>query len=452
MTRLPSLTGLRGALFYAVAAPLLLLGQHAVVAGMILKDDPDGLRVDRNFWLYPTRQLWSPGNVGPTEGALAIVAILALTFLVAMLSLRRAEGSAAGRTLAVLTVLPGIQYLAVAILIVLPAPRPAPLPAPAEHAPDEENPLPDGTGTRHMLQGLFAGIALIVAAVLGSALTFGAYGWGLFVMTPLMVGITTGYLANRRHALSGVHTAFLVLAAAGLGSLALVGLALEGLFCILLASPLGALFAVLGGAIGRAIGLAVLDSRRPLMSLALLPALFALEGAVPPAVAIQTDRSIDIAAPPAAVWRALTSADPIEAGPGLVGQAGLAYPLSGAIRGEGVGGERIGLFSTGTARERITAWQPARRLAFKVIDQPPAMEEMSPYRRVHAPHVQGYFETSEMSFDLQPLAGGGTRLTARAAHVLRIDPVPYWAPIARWAIGQNTDRVLGDLKVRSERR
>jgi hypothetical protein len=50
------------------------------------------------------------------------------------------------------------------------------------------------------------------------------------------------------------------------------------------------------------------------------------------------------------------------------------------------------------------------------------MEEMSPYRRVHAPHVEGNFETSWTSFDLEPRPDGGTRLTARAAHELRIDP------------------------------
>jgi hypothetical protein len=77
------------------------------------------------------------------------------------------------------------------------------------------------------------------------------------------------------------------------------------------------------------------------------------------------------------------------------------------------------------------------------------MEEMSPYRRVHAPHVQGYFDTGETRFDLVPLPGGGTRLTARASHVLRIDPVLYWEPLARWAIRSNTRRVLEDVRARS---
>jgi hypothetical protein len=115
-----------------------------------------------------------------------------------------------------------------------------------------------------------------------------------------------------------------------------------------------------------------------------------------------------------------------------------------------VGGERVGEFSTGTARERITQWLPGHRLAFTVLSQPPAMAELSPYERVDAPHVRGYFETVSTSFTLEPLPGGGTRLVANADHVLRLDPILYWEPIARWAIRQNVGRVLGNVRTRAE--
>ena len=111
---------------------------------------------------------------------------------------------------------------------------------------------------------------------------------------------------------------------------------------------------------------------------------------------------------------------------------------------------RIGSFSTGKAVERVTEWRPGRTLAFRVISQPPAMEEMSPYRRVHAPHLVGYFETDETRFALAPIAGGRTRLTISAEHRLRIDPVPYWQPIARLAIRDNVDRVLRDVAIKAE--
>jgi uncharacterized protein YndB with AHSA1/START domain len=238
--------------------------------------------------------------------------------------------------------------------------------------------------------------------------------------------------------------------AAALGAAALVVLALEGIVCILMAAPLGAAATAAGGAVGRAAALAGHRRGKPLMSLAVLPALFALDGAMPPAVAIATDESIEISAPPAAVWHALTSDDPIAIPPGLVASAGLAYPVRGRLLGEGVGAERHGEFSTGGARERVTEWVPGRRLSFTILSQPPAMEEMSPYRQVHAPHLSGYFETTTTSFDVEALPGGRTRLTARASHMLRMDPVLYWEPVARWAIHSNVRRVLQDIERKAE--
>jgi hypothetical protein len=63
------------------------------------------------------------------------------------------------------------------------------------------------------------------------------------------------------------------------------------------------------------------------------------------------------------------------------------------------------------------------------------MEEMSPYRHVHAPHVKGYFTTSETRFSLVSLSGGRTRLLLDATHNLRIDPALYWRPMGDWLSG-----------------
>lgn len=171
---------------------------------------------------------------------------------------------------------------------------------------------------------------------------------------------------------------------------------------------------------------------------------------MPSSVPINMEQTIDISAPQSAVWQAVVSADPIGARPALVADAGFSYPIRGRLLGAGVGAVRLGEFSTGVARERVTSWVPGRKLAFVVESQPPMMEEMSPYRRVHAPHLSGYFETSATAFDLEPLPGGRTRLTVRATHTLRIDPALYWEPMARWAISQNVRRVLRSIKGRAE--
>ena len=438
--RLPSFRGTVSPLLFPPLALALIFSQHGLVLALSWMHNI-ALRTDWVFWLLPMRRMAMLPEVTALQAGLACAFSLLVAWGLALLCFRRAGRSAFGHGLATLAIVPGLQMAAVPLLALLPPS------APAEAA---EAPPPEGRNTRHIVQGVIAGVAIIVAAVLISAVSFGAYGWGLFVLTPFTVGVTTAYIVNRRTDIGAGETLSIVLGSAALGCLALLMLALEGFMCILLIIPLGAVAAAVGAALGYSIAAAGHKRGRPFFSVALLPAVFAFDAAMPPEMHFATNQSIEIAAPPAAVWRELVGDAPIAAPPGLVGRAGLAYPVGGRIVRAGAGGERIGFFSTGAARERITEWSPGRRLAVTVIEQPPAMEEMSPYRRVHAPHVEGYFETGETSFDLEATPGGGTRLTIRAEHVLRIDPVLYWDPLARWAAGRNTARVLEDLKARAE--
>ena len=443
MRILPPFRGEISPLTYAALAPVLLLSHHAAVALAFVAAGAT-LEPDIGFWLLPLRRLIWMEALTPSVAALVFVSSLAATWGLAIASFRRASRSRDARPLALLTIVPILQIAAMTMLAFLPL----------EALPAEERERThglEGGQLSHVAQGLLAGMALVVAAVLVSALTFGAYGWGLFVMTPFVVGVTTAYVANRQVPLGRKRTMGLVLAAVALGGVALIMLALEGLICLILAAPLGAGVALIGGTVGQAMAGALHDKGSPLPCVALLPILFALEAAMPPAAPILVDETIEIDAPRAAVWSALTGSDPIESSPGMVGRAGLAYPIAGRLVGEGVGAGRIGSFSTGIARERVTEWKPGRKLAFAVLDQPPAMEEMSPYRRVHAPHVTGYFETLWTSFEIEDLPGGRTRLTARAAHVLRIEPVLYWTPIARWAVRENMSRVMSDIRNKAER-
>jgi general stress protein CsbA len=301
-----------------------------------------------------------------------------------------------------------------------------------------------------VIAGTLAGVGIILLAVLISALVFRAYGWGLFVLTPFVVGFTTAYLVNRHELQTKKATNALVLLAAALGCLGLIMFALEGLICLILASPLAALLAIGGGALGRRTARLGKEPSGPLYCVALLPLMFAADAISPPDALMLTDESIVINASTSRVWQAVTSDDPIREPPTLVGRLGLAYPVRAHLAGTGVGATRSGYFSTGVAREKITEWQEDRALGFVVLEQPPAMTEMSPYRHVHAPHVNGYFETGETRFEIKPLGSQRSRLTILAAHRLRIDPIIYWKPIARWAVSSNTRRVLREVKAKAE--
>jgi hypothetical protein len=142
----------------------------------------------------------------------------------------------------------------------------------------------------------------------------------------------------------------------------------------------------------------------------------------------------------------------IDEPPALPFRLGVAYPLRGEVIGSGVGAVRYGEFSTGTAIERVTAWAPDRKLAFVVERNVPGMRELSPYAHVHAPHVVGYFLTTSTSFELEPLPDVGTAIVEHTSHVLKLDPVFYWLPMARWVVHANNARVLAHISREAERR
>src|SRR5215208_1796678 len=89
------------------------------------------------------------------------------------------------------------------------------------------------------IPGLLVGAVLTVVAVAVGTLVFGTYGYSLFMFMPFVIGVVTGYLANRDGDIGGSLTMFSVAIAIALGSVALVVFALEGAVCIVMAAPLG---------------------------------------------------------------------------------------------------------------------------------------------------------------------------------------------------------------------
>ena len=198
--------------------------------------------------------------------------------------------------------------------------------------------LSQGSRTRvfQVIAGTLSGVLIILLAVAISALVFRAYGWGLFVLTPFVVGFTTGFIVNRQELQSMSRTNGMVLLSAALGCFGLILFALEGLICLILASPLAAGVAVAGGALGRRAARIRKDPMGPVYCIALLPVMFAVDAVYPPAITMMTDESIFIDASAQQVWQAVTTDEPIREPATLVGRMGLAYPERAHLSGRGV--------------------------------------------------------------------------------------------------------------------
>jgi len=397
------------------------------------------------FFINPLPSIVRLGLNLPLLFFVALAYLVIAGWLLAALAFRRAADANISGWIVGFAVTPVLQLPVVLYLSVMPprAAEPSPLKEPLFQTP--------GWGWTPAVQGMIAGMVVTLFAVAVGALIFGTYGYGIFIATPVVIGFTTGYLANRKGAIGEQRTLQLVVLAAILGGLALVMTALEGAICIIMASPLGIGAAIVGSIVGRSLALSGRGSaRQTLSSVAILPLIFASERMLPPSESFDTCQTVEITASSDRVWQAIVHMDRIDEPLPLPMRLGVAYPLSGEIMGEGVGAARLGVFSTGTAVERVTEWEPGRKLSFTVIKDVPGMRELSPYAHVHAPHVAGYFRTTNTSFELRPLPNGHTELVERTAHELRLDPVLYWMPLARWVVDLNNARILAHIRHQAE--
>jgi uncharacterized membrane protein YhaH (DUF805 family) len=437
-----SFEGRIGRFQYALWSAAAFLSQHlaVLIACRLLRRTPD---MDALFWIAPLRSLVTQAQASNVILIFGFAYFLIVAWVLAALAFRRAADANITEAAAVAALAPIVQIPMILLLAVAP-PRMA----------GEGTARPDDLGAKDYwaaVLGVVAGIGVTLAAVAVSTLVFGLYGFGLFVVSPFVIGATTGYFANRTTDIGGGATAKLVIVATLLGGIGLVLAALEGVVCIVLASPLAGGVALIGGLAGRGIALAGKRPTRQIVpAFALLPVVFALEHLFAVPTNFDTLQSVEINAPAEGVWRAILQMDRIDEPLALPYRFGVAYPIRGEVLGEGVGAVRHGEFSTGTAIERVTEWVPNRKLAFVVEKDIPAMREMSPYEHVHAPHVVGYFSTRTTSFELVPRAGA-IEVVLRTSHEIRLDPILYWMPMARWMVAENNARVLAHVKRQSER-
>jgi hypothetical protein len=431
---------------YALWAFGMFFSQHAIALLVLAARGPSfaPLALDHQFFLMPLQMLARHGWTSNTTLILSFAYLLIAAWVLAALSFQRAADADVSRWLAAFAVTPVVQLPVILILSVIPS-------RPVVRVTSQTNNI-GASGMATAAQGLAAGVGLTVFAVAVGALLFGAYGFGVFVVSPFMIGVTTGYFANRIADVGRFGTAELVLGALLLGGIALVLVALEGIVCIVLAAPLAIATALMGGLLGRAIAV---NAKHPpghaLCGLALLPLAFTAERMLPAAVSFETQSTIVVAAPPEAVWDVLMRTDLAAEPVALPFRLGVAYPLRGDMLGEGVGSIRVGEFSTGTVLEQVTEWIPNRQLTFVMLTDLPAMRELSPYAHVHAPHVTGYFRTTNTSFELARLTSGHSEIIERTSHELRLEPVLYWLPLARWVVHENNARVLAHIKRQAEK-
>ena len=391
----------------------------------------------------------------------ATLALASLPFLWVGLSMsvRRAANAGQSPWWGVLFLVPGLNWILLAVLSLLPTrsevPWGAPASTPFRPQPGREPSAPLESGVRDSVLAVLAGVAFGLAMTAPNVYGLRTYGAALFFATPFAMGIVTTLVSNRGPVRTlGSTIALAVLTVFATGA-ALLLFALEGVLCLLMATPIAIAVATVGAMVAWAI---IRQTRhgaqQQLQVLGIflvgLPGLAGLEAKIANPMLHEAVSVREINAPPSVVWRHVVGFSELPPPPEWFFRLGVAYPMRARIQGEGVGAVRNCEFSTGPFVEPITRWEPGARLSFDVRSQPPSMTELSPYRHVNAPHLEGYMVSRRGEFRLTALPGGRTRLEGSTWYTMAIFPESYWVVPAELLLHAIHDRVLAHVADLSE--
>ena len=409
-------------------------------------------------WAY-TGRVWSPLDYanpvwfvreralhGVPAAVVLALAVWALPFIwigVGM-SVRRAADAGLSPWLALLFFIPFVNYFLM-LGLCLPGTAPgrvwraeAPVPVLSER-------------WRSGLLGVAGALAITIPSVLLSVYWKRNYSVGLFLGTPFTIGAISAHLYNRHHPRSVADTSKVVLIALVLAGCTLLLFAAEGGVCLLMAFPIAAVVALLGGLLGRAIAVYGAEPPARVGMAGLLPLLLVTIEPDAPAPPREVVTVVEVAAPPEVVWRNIVTFPELPPPTEALFRLGVAAPVRARIEGHGVGAVRYCDFTTGSFVEPITRWDEPRVLGFAITSQAPPMREWSPYRNVNPPHLDGYFRATRGEFRLTALSGGRTRLEGRTWYEVRMAPQAYWTIYADGIVRSIHERVLRHIKTLAEK-
>ena len=368
------------------------------------------------------------------------------------MSMRRAADAGVTPWLGALFVVPLLNYAVIALLCALPTKSDAAWDVPSFQRVASAPPAVTA-GARAAVLGVLASILLGLSMLWLSVFGLGVYGAALFFATPFAMGAVSATVYNRHEQRPLSSTLVLALVGTAMSGSIVLLFAVEGVLCLAMAFPIAAVISLVGALMAWVIanGLRALP-RGPAAAafVFILPGLAFGEAQLAEPTLRHVTTSIEVDAPPERVWPNVVGFSELPPPPEWFFRLGIAYPQRARIEGSGVGAVRHCEFSTGPFVEPITVWDPPHHLAFDVTSQPPSMTELSPYRHIDAPHLDGYMVSRGGEFRLVALPGGRTRIEGTTHYTLAIYPETYWVGYAEALLHAIHFRVLSHIRDLSE--
>jgi hypothetical protein len=265
-----------------------------------------------------------------------------------------------------------------------------------------------------------------------------------------------GYLSSRRSLAGLAGSSALSLVSLGFFIFAAGAFLREGIICIVMATPLFAVVAVVGALIGVVANLFGGPGTPKLLSVALvLPFLTAPaeEQSFPTPKHQAISQSIYIEAPASTVWGHINfpvDIQPTELSDAFAYRIGVPLPLEARTISGKVGGTRELRWARGIRfEEEITAWEPDSHIAWKYRFGPDSFPEGS--LDDHIVIGGRFFNLQSTSYTLSS-EGSGTRLTINVSTSVTTNFNWYADFWARFLVGDTSKAILRFYKTRSELR
>ncbi len=295
-------------------------------------------------------------------------------------------------------------------------------------------------------------VAITLALTLIAVYRMGNYTLALFVIIPLLIGAVPNLIFSRWSPVTPKRSYILSFGSFGVYGLSILLFGVDGLICLLTATPLAIPLVFIGALLART---ALHRSRRSADTvLVVLLASFPIVAWVEPHSSLQpraVTTEIIIDAPRQDVWDNVVSFPELSPPDELLFTLGISYPIRAKINGTGVGAVRYCEFNTGPFVEPITTWIEPSLLQFDVTQQPVPLTELSIWK-VHAPHLDGYFNSVRGEFRLIELSSNRTLLKGTTWYSQDFTPAWYWHLWSDHIIHKIHNRVLRHIDYTTTKR
>jgi hypothetical protein len=144
------------------------------------------------------------------------------------------------------------------------------------------------------------------------------------------------------------------------------------------------------------------------------------------------ETTIRVAAPAEEVWTALEEIDAVHGPKPLLLRMGLPVPTRCEMEGTGIGARRTCYFDVGRIEERVSAWDPPRRMELEIV-----------HWTLPGRHWLGYHSAS---YELRAAGLGETHVSRVTTITSNLRPAWYWRPLEHLGVRSEHDYLLRDVK------